>query len=101
MFVEKEMKNLLKILLLVIAYIFVFFAAMRFGVRIQKQQYIPPYQTFREQVKTLQQRVGCSKIDGVIGPETTRLVNQAVKAEEPNLFNEYAEKYMTISGAPR
>jgi len=53
-----------------------------------------------DKVKELQRLVGCEKIDANIGPETTRLVNSAVEREEKELFNQYAEVYMTPSGAP-
>jgi len=54
-----------------------------------------------DKVKELQALVGCEKIDAKIGPETTRLVNAAVETEERELFNQYAARYMTASGAPK
>ncbi len=53
-----------------------------------------------DQMKAIQVRVGCVKIDGKIGTETTPLVNAAVKREQKELFNRYAAKYMTESGSP-
>lgn len=93
------MTNLLKILL---GFLFCFMVGfcwtlLAFPLLLQKQ---PPYQTAREQLMALQGRVGCSKVDGVIGPETTTLVNQAVKDEERDLFDSFAEKFMTESGTP-
>jgi len=53
-----------------------------------------------DQVKNIQRQVGCSKVDGIIGPETTYLVNITVKNEQQKFFNEYAARYMTGTGAP-
>ena len=36
--------------------------------------------------------------DGIIGYETMEKVNEAVKAEEKELFNSYAEPFFTASG---
>jgi hypothetical protein len=44
-----------------------------------------------DKVCELQKMVG-AKRDGVIGPETMRLVNEAVLAEEPNYCNYHAIK---------
>lgn len=60
-----------------------------------------PQVSIRESVMNLQRRVGCQKIDAVIGPESTANINVAVKAEEKELFNDYATVYMTPSGAPK
>ena len=51
-----------------------------------------------EVVYWLQEEVG-AKRDGVVGPETTQLVNAQSKLDEPELFNKYAAKFMTPSGA--
>lgn len=56
-------------------------------------------QTVKEQVMDLQRRVGAVP-DGIIGSETMTKVNEAVKAEEREIFNGYAEVYMTPSGLP-
>lgn len=92
------MTNLLKILLgFLFGFMVAFCCTLLAFLLLQKQ---PPYQTAREQLMALQGRVGCSKVDGVIGPETTMLVNQAVKDEERDLFDSFAEKFMTESGTP-
>lgn len=56
--------------------------------------------TITKQVKSIQRQVGCTKIDAIIGPETTKLINIAIKREERERFNEYAKRYMTATGAP-
>lgn len=99
-FEKEEMKNLLNILLwCIVPVVFVagLWQGLELGTRIQRKQ---PYQTVREQVMALQGRVGCTMIDAEIGPESIMRINQAVKAEEPNLFNSFAEPYFTLSGAP-
>ena len=53
-----------------------------------------------ELVMQVQERCGCKQIDGVIGPETMRLVNAQTKLEEPEYFNRCAAPYFTVSGAP-
>ena len=60
-----------------------------------------PQANITEQLKSLQQQVGCTKVDAVIGPETTRLVNAAVKQEQWELFNSYAAVYYTPTGRPK
>jgi len=93
------MKTLLNILFLPLLVV-VFFAGLWVGAWVEKEQSIEPYQTVREQVMSLQRRVGCRLIDAKIGPETILLVNQAVKNEERELFNSFAEPYHTDSGRP-
>ena len=56
--------------------------------------------TVIERLKRLQRQVSCEMIDARIGPETIDKVNLAVEAEQRVLFTEYAEKFMTESGAP-
>ena len=56
--------------------------------------------TIAGQMMDVQVAVGCKMVDGIIGGETTRLVNAAVKLEQEVQFNKYAEVYMTPSGAP-
>ena len=52
-----------------------------------------------DKVIELQKLVG-AKQDGKIGIESMTKINGAVKAEEPNRFNFYAEPYFTSTGAP-
>ena len=65
---------------------------------IQARHYPDPFKTVTEQMKSIQRQVGCVKIDGEIGTETTPLVNAKVNAEketeERNLFNQYAIETM-------
>ena len=90
---ETEMKNILLIL-------FGFVIVFGTGFAIQYWQTKLP-ESVTEQMMAIQEQVGCESIDGVIGPETTRLVNARVEAEQEELFNGYAAQYMTPSGAPK
>lgn len=47
-------------------------------------------------MKGIQKDIGCTRIDGVIGPETTALYKIAQK----EVFNDFAAPYMTSSGSP-
>ena len=51
--------------------------------------------TLMDRVKDLQREVGCGRIDGVVGPETMRLINAAVEAES----QERATEMMLRMGA--
>ena len=53
-----------------------------------------------ERVMDIQREVGCQMIDGVIGRETTRLVNVQTEKDKLLFFSPRAEVYMTSSGAP-
>lgn len=66
----------------------------------QARHYPDPFKTVTEQMKSIQQQVGCKKIDAVIGPETTELINAEVERENRELFNQYAKRFMTTTGAP-
>jgi len=59
-----------------------------------------PLPAITEQLKNIQRQVGCKKIDAVIGPETTALINAEVEKEKRELFNQYAKRFMTATGAP-
>ncbi len=49
--------------------------------------------TLMDRIKDIQTEVGCERIDGIIGPETTRLVNEAVEAESQERAVETMEFY--------
>lgn len=56
----------------------------------QAHKYPDPFKTVTEQMKSIQQQVGCELIDADPGPETRRLVNAKVKEEKRELCNQYA-----------
>jgi len=70
----------------------VFIAAVGLYLQYLSSKPLQQPQTVREKLIEIQRLVGADP-DGVIGPETTRLVNEAVEAEEQELFNEYAKPY--------
>ena len=51
-------------------------------------------------IMAIQQEVGCRMIDGKIGPESTEKINAQTEIDRSKLHNQYAEPYMTASGAP-
>lgn len=54
-----------------------------------------------EQLIDIQKQVGCKRIDGEIGPETTLLVNACTASEKKEFFNKLAKPYFTPSGVPK
>lgn len=88
-------KNLLLTLFAIIA------LACCFGLAWKKSPKPKPQKKLTIEVLIeLQEMVG-ARPDGVIGPETKRLVNAQCKIEKPEYFNNLAAPYHTPSGAPR
>ena len=87
-------------------FVFGYACAKHIKVYKPQEQPLPTKQTITEQVDKIQRQVGCEKLDaytanGPIGPEFTQKVNAAIQAERPELFNQYANRYMTETGAPK
>ena len=53
-----------------------------------------------ELVMDIQEAVG-ARPDGVIGPNSTALMNAQTKLDKPLLFDQYAAPFHTVSGAPK
>ena len=51
----------------------------------------------KDMVKDLQRAVGAEP-DGIVGYDTMKKTNEAVKAEDKELFNDYAKPFFTASG---
>ena len=65
------------------------------------EPFTPKKKLVIEQLIDIQEQVGCKRIDGEIGPETTRLVNAQCIKDANEHYNKLAAKFMTTSGAPR
>tara|TARA_Y100000310_G_scaffold248176_1_gene253978 strand:- start:5 stop:274 length:270 start_codon:yes stop_codon:yes gene_type:complete len=49
--------------------------------------------TLTQKVKEIQTQIGCEKIDGLWGPETTQKFKIAARAEDEDQFSQYAVKW--------
>ena len=88
------MKTIFKLFCFMFCVMLIFGFGYLCGSGKQARHYPAPFKTVTKQMKSIQQQVGCKKIDAVIGPETTLLVNAKIKEEERELCNKYAIESM-------
>ncbi len=93
---KKQMKTILRTICSAIAWLVICFGCGFIGWLVPR-----PQQSITEQLKSLQRQVGCIKIDAEIGPETTLLVNEAVKQERWELFNNFAAQWDYMYGVKK
>lgn len=87
------MINLISLTLLTLAYFI--------GWLAHDYKQVPVPKTVEARMKQIQTELGCKTIDGLVGAETTPLLNAKVRQEKKQRHTEHAERYMTESGAPK